>query len=47
METNELRSIQSKITADESRTVYGKAVSFETESNDMGWIETIKRGAIT
>ena len=47
MRTNESRSIQTQITADESRTVYGKAVSFETESNDLGWIETIKRGAIT
>lgn len=47
METNEVRSIQSQMTADESRTVYGRAVIFESESNDMGWIETIKRGAIT
>ena len=47
METNEVRSIQSQMTADESRTVYGRAVIFESESNDLGWIETIKRGAIT
>ena len=47
METNEVRSIQSQMTADESRTVYGRAVIFESESNDLGWIETIKHGAIT
>ena len=47
METNEVRSIQSQMTADESRTAYGRAVIIESESNDLGWIETIKRGAIT
>lgn len=31
----------------ESRHVQGKAISFETESNDLGFIETLKRGCIT
>lgn len=31
----------------ENRHVQGKAVSFETESNDLGFIETLKRGCIT
>lgn len=30
-----------------SRTVYGYAVVFDSPSQDMGFIETIKRGAIT
>ena len=31
----------------ESRSIQGKAISFETESNDLGFIETLKRGCIT
>ena len=31
----------------ESRMISGKAISFETESNDLGFIEIIHRGAIT
>ena len=31
----------------ENRHVQGKAISFETESNDLGFIETLKRGCIT
>jgi len=30
-----------------SRTVYGYAIVFDSPSQDMGFIETIKRGAIT
>lgn len=30
-----------------SRTIYGYAVVFDSPSQDMGFIETIKRGAIT
>ena len=40
----ELRSLEDN---QESRTVTGYAVVFESESNDMGFIETIQRGAIT
>lgn len=42
--TLELRALDDNI---ESRTVYGYAVVFESPSQDMGFIETIKRGAIT
>ena len=44
----EIRRIEfSPSVTDESRTVYGKAISFDTPSNDMGFIEVIHRGAIT
>jgi len=37
-----------EIRADEqSRLISGKAISFETPSNDLGFIEVIHRGAIT
>lgn len=39
----ELRALESP----ESRTITGYAVVFDTESQDLGFIETIKRGAIT
>ena len=39
----ELRALESP----ESRTITGYAVVFDTPSQDMGFIETIKRGAIT
>lgn len=39
----ELRALESP----ESRTITGYAVVFESESQDLGFIETIKRGAIT
>lgn len=39
----ELRTLEDK----ESRTIFGYAVVFESESQDMGFIEVIKRGAIT
>lgn len=42
--TVELRS-EDKFSA--TRTVTGYAVIFESESNDLGFIEVIKRGAIT
>ena len=32
---------------DESRKIEGKAISFETESNDLGFIEVLHRGCIT
>lgn len=35
------------VITDDSRKVYGCAVKFETESQNLGFIETIKRGAIT
>ena len=31
----------------DSRLITGKAISFETESNDLGFIETLHRGCIT
>ena len=40
----ELRKLENN---EESRTVFGYAVVFESPSQDMGFIETIKRGAIT
>ena len=44
----EIRRIEfSPSVTEESRTVYGKAISFDTPSNDMGFIEVIHRGAIT
>ncbi len=44
----ETRQIQSNFTIDsESRTVEGYAVVFDSESEDLGWIEVIHRGAIT
>lgn len=42
----EIRNING-LQADESRTIQGKAICFESPSNDLGFIETIKRGAIT
>lgn len=44
----EIRNISSTFEADkESRTIVGKAICFEEESNDLGFIEIIKRGAVT
>lgn len=46
----ENRSIQSDVTRSSeegSRIVYGKAVCFESESEDLGFREIIHRGAIT
>lgn len=44
----EIRNIPTEFQTDkESRTIYGKAVCFDSESNDLGFIETIKQGAIT
>lgn len=40
----ELRKLENN---EESRTVYGYAVVFDSPSQDIGFIETIKRGAIT
>ena len=42
--TLELRALENN---EESRTVFGYAVVFDTPSQDMGFIEIIKRGAIT
>lgn len=36
-----------EVISDDSRKIYGCAVKFESESQDLGFIETIKRGAIT
>lgn len=44
---NEIRSINGEFIADDSKMVIGKAICFESPSNDMGFIETIKRGAVT
>lgn len=44
----EIRQIKSEFNVDnESRTVEGYAVVFEKESENIGWIEVIHRGAIT
>lgn len=43
----EIRKVNAVIQTDESRMVQGKAVCFESPSNDLGWIETIKAGAIS
>lgn len=44
----ETRQIQSNFKVDnESRTVEGYAVCFESPSENIGWIEVIHRGAIT
>ena len=44
----EIRRIEySPSVTDESRTVYGKAISFDTTSNYMGFYETIHKGAVT
>lgn len=40
----ELRKLENN---EESRTVYGYAVVFDSPSQDIGFIEVIKRGAIT
>ena len=42
----EIREIQSTFNID-SRTVEGYAVVFDSPSQNIGWIETIHRGAIT
>lgn len=47
MMEKEIRSINGEFIADESKMVIGKAICFESPSNDMGFIETIKRGAIS
>lgn len=50
MDNLEIRSnteIIKKDSDDNSRMVYGKAISFETESQDMGFTEIIHRGAIS
>ncbi len=45
---NEIRAIEySPTIKEDSRTVYGKAICFDTPSNDLGFIEVIHRGAIT
>jgi len=38
----EIRSLD-----DNSRHISGKAISFETQSNDIGFVETLHRGCIT
>ncbi len=43
----EIRSIQGISASEEGRTIEGYAVRFEEPSQDIGWIETIKQGAIT
>lgn len=44
----EIRSISSEVRlAEDSRTVSGYAMLFDTESQDLGFIETIQRGALT
>ena len=44
----ELRQLNSNFDFDnESRTVEGMAVVFDSPSNDLGWTETIHKGAIT
>lgn len=44
----EIRNINEPLSVDnESRHVVGYAAVWERESNDLGFIETIKRGAIT
>lgn len=44
----EIRQIQSNFKVDnESRTVEGYAVCFESPSENIGWVEVIHRGAIT
>lgn len=45
--TKELRSNKSPISIDENRHITGYGILFESESVDMGFIEIIKRGAIT
>ena len=42
----EIRKINEMV-SDESNIVHGKAICFESESNDLGFIEIIHRGAIT
>lgn len=42
----ETRKLQSDFKVD-SRTVEGYAVCFESQSEDLGWIEVIHKGAIT
>lgn len=43
----EIRKINSDFSASSDRTVTGYAAVFESESEDMGFIEIIHRGAIT
>ena len=45
--TKELRSNKSPISIDENRHITGYGILFESESVDMGFIEIIRRGAIT
>lgn len=49
MKNTEIRQVQNNInlTGEDSRTVEGYAVIFESESVDMGFTEIIHRGAIT
>lgn len=39
--------LRCELRADENRLISGKAISFETQSNDLGFIETLHRGCIT
>lgn len=36
-----------KLSSDNQNTVYGKAIPFEVQSRDLGFIETIHKGSIT
>lgn len=42
----EIRKIEN-LNSDDLNIVTGKAICFESESNDLGFIEIIHRGAIT
>ncbi len=47
-QNNEIRNVSSTFENKvDSRTIVGKAICFEERSNDLGFIETIKQGAIT
>lgn len=46
-QSNEIRNVSTSFELSESRTIVGKAICFESPSNDLGFIETIKRGAVT
>ena len=43
----EKRNINSEFQVDESRTVTGYAIMFESPSEDLGFIEVIHKGAVT
>ena len=43
----EIRNIDSKFVVDESRTVTGYAICFNSPSEDLGFIEVIHAGAVT